>query len=67
MNSCEEAYFHLLVCGDQARDGGYDPQPNQYEPDGVPCEDLCTKPIDDDDDKGFNTTYKATANSCLTN
>ena len=32
MRSCEEACFHLTVCGDTARDG---------DRDGIPCETLC--------------------------
>jgi len=32
MNSCEEAYYHLHVCGYSKRDG---------DNDGVPCENIC--------------------------
>lgn len=32
MFSCEEAYYHLTVCGFSKRDG---------DDDGVPCEDIC--------------------------
>ncbi|WP_145996734.1 excalibur calcium-binding domain-containing protein [Monaibacterium marinum] len=32
MRSCDEACFHLTVCGDRARDG---------DSDGIPCESIC--------------------------
>ncbi|MBI1418049.1 MAG: hypothetical protein GC146_12580 [Limimaricola sp.] len=32
MQSCEEACYHLIVCGESARDGDHD---------GIPCENLC--------------------------
>lgn len=32
MRSCEEAYYHLNVCGFKKRDG---------DNDGIPCEDIC--------------------------
>jgi hypothetical protein len=32
MSSCEEAYYHLNVCGYSKRDG---------DNDGIPCEDIC--------------------------
>ena len=34
MDSCEEAVYHLYVCGDTARDGNND---------GIPCESLCRR------------------------
>jgi len=45
IESCEEAFFKLLVCGHYKRDGGY--KPEKTEPDGVPCERKC-KSVDDD-------------------
>ncbi|WP_420858895.1 excalibur calcium-binding domain-containing protein [Marivivens marinus] len=35
MVSCEEACYHLVICGDTARD---------RDNDGIPCENICSRP-----------------------
>lgn len=45
IKTCEEAYYYLLVCGHQVRDGSN--RPHKSEPDGVPCEKKCRR-IDSD-------------------
>jgi hypothetical protein len=38
MSSCAEAHHHFTVCGEQARDGDHD---------GVPCENVCGKTLEE--------------------